>query len=1385
MRGVVLCALTVVAALCAAAVVPVSAMELGLNKTDTIQVAFAVAQIEFEPNTGLLFLRESPGKIHVFNAATRQEIAVQQATEQFTDMDLTADGRYLFVADYGGEATGYGTPIRPHYVHRYDLQSRTWKIAQAPKIAWKIEAVSGDRVLLQEQDQWVDMTLNSFGDAMVELSRIGADYYGDFEYDPVTRRVYHGGSGSSSSEIHVRRIDGDALLYAGDTGIYGTAQGGGGTSVLSTNGRYFYYGRLQVEALSVTNNLFSFPEMIYAASADIAFGQNSYYDAATGVVLGNLGFVTTVYGVSEDGHHLWAFNTQTKVLNRYLIGPSPAHKLIALKVQGQSGIGYNQSARFQATAFYEDGATADVTPGCQWSLSPTTFGALGAPGVVTTLSRPGTFTVSASYTEAGRVASGQQQVLCIHGYGESSLVERERFSVGSDVSEIDCAPAYNLLFLREGGTRVLVVDTVTRQVIQSQWPTNQFTDMDLTPDQRYLFVADYGGEATGYGTPLRPHYVHRYDLQSRTWKIAQAPQIAWKIEAVSADRVLLQEYDQWIDVTLNSFGDSMVELSRMSADYYGDMEYDPVSRRLYHGNSGSSSAEVDVLRVSGDALVYVGGTGIYGSAQNGGGTSVLSTDGRFFYYGRLQIDAMNITHNLLTLADKVYSASAGIAFGETRYYDALSGVELSGLGFSTKIYGISGNGEHLWAFEAAGDVLHHYRLCTVDTDGDGTFDCMDGCELDPLKTQPGACGCGVADTDEDGDGVADCVDECPQDPNKTRAGVCGCGLSDVDSDRDGTPDCNDMCPNDAGKLAPGVCGCGTADTDTDGDGVSDCIDNCPTVPNAQQTNSDGDSFGDACDNCSTVDNPDQSDTDHDGAGDLCDGCPQDPVKIDAGICGCGIADTDSDRDGTPDCVDECLADPGKTVPGICGCGTPDTDSDGDGTMDCQDECPADQNKTVPGHCGCGIVDVDSDGDNTFDCVDECPADPLKSTAGQCGCGMPDTDSDLDGTADCNDLCPADPNKTAPGTCGCGVPDADTDNDGTVDCQDGCPQDAAKLQPDVCGCGVADVDTDGDGKLDCVDNCPAVANADQEDSDGDGTGDACDGCPQDKNKTEPGLCGCGASDIDIDADGVLCADACPTDPSKTEPGVCGCGVADVDSDHDSTPDCRDRCPHDPDKTVPGACGCGEADLDVDQDGIADCIDNCPAIANAGQVDSDRDGSGDVCDPCPEDASNRCLDQCPNDPNKTSPGVCGCGVADTDTDQDGVPDCVDNCVNTANADQADLDEDGIGDVCDPDADGDGYFVAGSDPDSGQSLPGPADCDDLSASVSPAAEEICNDNLDNDCDGLIDALDPDCAGQQGSGDSIGRVRPLACGPLSAPILALTSLVLMVSKYTRRRFF
>jgi hypothetical protein len=94
----------------------------------------------------------------------------------------------------------------------------------------------------------------------------------------------------------------------------------------------------------------------------------------------------------------------------------------------------------------------------------------------------------------------------------------------------------------------------------------------------------------------------------------------------------------------------------------------------------------------------------------------------------------------------------------------------------------------------------------------------DKCPDDPNKTEPGNCGCGVAETPGCGSTYYEPYyepypnDLCSSDPNKTEPGICGCGIADTDSDGDSKPDCIDRCPYDSKKTEPGKCGCGRSET---------------------------------------------------------------------------------------------------------------------------------------------------------------------------------------------------------------------------------------------------------------------------------------------------------------------------------------------------------------------------------------------------------------------------------------------------------------------------------------------------------------------------------------------------------------------------------------------
>ena len=116
-------------------------------------------------------------------------------------------------------------------------------------------------------------------------------------------------------------------------------------------------------------------------------------------------------------------------------------------------------------------------------------------------------------------------------------------------------------------------------------------------------------------------------------------------------------------------------------------------------------------------------------------------------------------------------------------------------------------------------------------------------------------------------------------------------------------------------------------------------------------------------------------------------------------------------------------------------------------------------------------------------------------------------------------------------------------------------------------------------------------------------------------------------------------------------------------------------------------------DTDGDGVNDAEDNCPDISNADQSDMDGDGLGDACDDDIDGDGVANTDDC--DPLDASVGAASTTYyADTDGDGFGDPnnsvvDCTqpegyvldntDNCPTVANPDQADSNNNGIGDAC----------------------------------------------------------------------------------------------------------
>ncbi|MFK8000130.1 MAG: MopE-related protein [Polyangiales bacterium] len=608
-------------------------------------------------------------------------------------------------------------------------------------------------------------------------------------------------------------------------------------------------------------------------------------------------------------------------------------------------------------------------------------------------------------------------------------------------------------------------------------------------------------------------------------------------------------------------------------------------------------------------------------------------------------------------------------------------------------------------------------LASLDSDGDGFTNGQElqdptgswnGVDASPgtaaYVTRPGFSSDSPGNTDADGDGFCwfgedldmngDCLGvgentgalDCNDDDNSVNSG------EEERCEEDNDADCNGF-----GTLNDPVC---ASVVDRDGDGYCpmgrdmnrdrDCIDSGEMTGDVDCEDDSITVFPGARENCvDALDNNCDGDTDE--ADMMCNGDNDSDMD---GYCPIG---RDLNSDG--DCLDPGEADAGYDCDDGDPLANPDQiedcgdliDNDCDGLPNfLDDECRSVFDADMDGHCPEG-EDRNDDGDcadegedvGAFDCNDENPL--ISPSVAEVCTNMEDDDCDMM-TSLADDDCVTHLDLDGDRYCFVGF-DMNRDGDcadsgeigGGTDCDDDNPLAAPEL-PEMCLNGF---DDNCDGSPDGRD---PVCSADYFDFDNDGY------CRIGRDLDASGTC-----DGEGEQEGP--GDEAGMDPSIF-PGAPENCIDRKDNDQNGLIDMEDEaCTRDVDADGDGYCPIGQ-DLNADGDcldegenlGVSDCNDNdvdrnpgSEEMCRNGGIDDDCDGEPDLFD-----------EDCAFLLDRDGDGFCGIGI----------------------------DDNGDGDCLDADEDRGG-----------------ADCDDNNPLVRPRSREVCDDGLDNDCDGDVDVADSQC--------------------------------------------
>lgn len=216
---------------------------------------------------------------------------------------------------------------------------------------------------------------------------------------------------------------------------------------------------------------------------------------------------------------------------------------------------------------------------------------------------------------------------------------------------------------------LIEADSQAKRILRAVPVGSSVTDLAVHIPENRLYVANWKNGALLALDRAALSVARTHPFRPFSYSSSGVPDV-YRVAAGVAGRVVVEQYDQWINISIYDTASSTLLGKAFVRE--GGGQFEPTGRYYYHGENNSSGAMIRKFDVAGDVFAQLASVRTESASYYGSRTVVVSPDGsRVFWNGGVFDSNLAL---LWTTGPEIYSTSGDgrFAFGETRVYDTVA-----------------------------------------------------------------------------------------------------------------------------------------------------------------------------------------------------------------------------------------------------------------------------------------------------------------------------------------------------------------------------------------------------------------------------------------------------------------------------------------------------------------------------------------------------------------------------------------------------------------------------------------------------------------------------------------------------------------------------------------